>query len=253
MLFLTHQIFIFCMLIYSKYKMENSVNICPISMEPIKEAKALNCMHVFEKECIDKWLEQNNTCPVCRFSVTSGTTFRNCIRNNIQESHQESHRESHSGIASRSEEREELPRIFSRERRGIRETEGLPWRIEERERIIEGNQNIDEINRFLRNTNQKCLDLFNRQTINLLQSRDYDITSFFQLYNGLSRGISNNGCYILCTEFPEENVDTIVKSLKYVYRSMLSCRADTHSQKLFKFRILNSIEKYIKNMARFEF
>jgi hypothetical protein len=42
--------------------------ICPISMEDIndKECTVTSCFHVFDRDSIAIWHEQNNTCPVCK-------------------------------------------------------------------------------------------------------------------------------------------------------------------------------------------
>ena len=38
---------------------------CCICME-IEDAYKYKCGHIFGKKCIERWREQNNTCPVCR-------------------------------------------------------------------------------------------------------------------------------------------------------------------------------------------
>ena len=44
---------------------------CPICFDTIHEheACALPCMHAFHSRCIDPWLYEHNTCPVCRHPV----------------------------------------------------------------------------------------------------------------------------------------------------------------------------------------
>ena len=46
-----------------------SQNICPITTEIIQKPHTLKCSHVFEKDAILKWLEEHETCPVCREKV----------------------------------------------------------------------------------------------------------------------------------------------------------------------------------------
>lgn len=41
-------------------------NVCPISMETMKESHTLECGHTFEKIYVQKWLEKNDSCPLCR-------------------------------------------------------------------------------------------------------------------------------------------------------------------------------------------
>ena len=43
--------------------------ICPITQEEIIKAYALPCGHVFEEEEINKWLANNDNCPICRRNV----------------------------------------------------------------------------------------------------------------------------------------------------------------------------------------
>ncbi len=48
---------------------DNENIICTITQENIQigtEIRTLPCNHIFNKEKIDIWLEQNNNCPICR-------------------------------------------------------------------------------------------------------------------------------------------------------------------------------------------
>lgn len=47
---------------------------CPICLGEMMDKKMVKCHHNFHKECIDKWLEIKNTCPVCREEVREKTT-----------------------------------------------------------------------------------------------------------------------------------------------------------------------------------
>lgn len=42
---------------------------CPITMEPMREPVLAKCSHSFEKSAIEKWLEKETTCPVCRKNI----------------------------------------------------------------------------------------------------------------------------------------------------------------------------------------
>lgn len=45
---------------------------CSICYEEItNNASKLDCGHIYHKECIDKWLQVNSTCPYCRHSLSS--------------------------------------------------------------------------------------------------------------------------------------------------------------------------------------
>lgn len=39
---------------------------CPICLQDSKSMIKTDCDHVFCKECIKKWLDNNNSCPCCR-------------------------------------------------------------------------------------------------------------------------------------------------------------------------------------------
>jgi len=39
---------------------------CPICLDTFKNPYSIGCSHIFCKGCIIKWLDNNNTCPVCR-------------------------------------------------------------------------------------------------------------------------------------------------------------------------------------------
>ena len=43
--------------------------ICLEDFEAGQERRNLPCLHGFHAECIDRWLESNSTCPVCKFDV----------------------------------------------------------------------------------------------------------------------------------------------------------------------------------------
>jgi len=39
---------------------------CPICLDVFKNPYSIGCSHLFCKKCIDKWLDENYNCPVCR-------------------------------------------------------------------------------------------------------------------------------------------------------------------------------------------
>lgn len=59
-----------------EYKAEETLEECAICMEKIKKRqkfRALECSetiyHKFHSKCIDKWVKNHNSCPVCRAKV----------------------------------------------------------------------------------------------------------------------------------------------------------------------------------------
>ena len=40
--------------------------VCSVCLDESGLSKTLSCGHSFHEDCIDKWLEDNNTCPNCR-------------------------------------------------------------------------------------------------------------------------------------------------------------------------------------------
>ena len=42
---------------------------CPICHDEFKEPIKLSCKHIFCKECVSKWFDQERTCPLCRATI----------------------------------------------------------------------------------------------------------------------------------------------------------------------------------------
>lgn len=42
---------------------------CPICQELTSTPKTTTCQHTFCASCLDKWLAENNTCPMCRNQI----------------------------------------------------------------------------------------------------------------------------------------------------------------------------------------
>lgn len=51
---------------------------CSICLEKInKNIRKTKCNHEFHQKCLDKWIENNNTCPDCRYILSYGKIFKN--------------------------------------------------------------------------------------------------------------------------------------------------------------------------------
>ena len=50
------------------YKMENTCDECAICLNEVNQGKPdkTTCGHCFHPDCLEKWTEINNTCPMCR-------------------------------------------------------------------------------------------------------------------------------------------------------------------------------------------
>ena len=49
-----------------------NVQNCIICMEPLRKGelvRVLECAHKYHSKCIDKWVQQSNTCPMCKNPV----------------------------------------------------------------------------------------------------------------------------------------------------------------------------------------
>ena len=47
-------------------------DFCSICQDTIKKdviVRKMNCGHNFHQECVDKWLETNKVCPICRYEI----------------------------------------------------------------------------------------------------------------------------------------------------------------------------------------
>lgn len=47
-------------------KFGHLIELCPITQCRITVPKVLKCGHKFEKDAVNKWLNQNHSCPICR-------------------------------------------------------------------------------------------------------------------------------------------------------------------------------------------
>lgn len=47
----------------------SNCSICLCDFQPGEEAKRLHCLHSFHSNCIDTWLQQSGTCPICKTKI----------------------------------------------------------------------------------------------------------------------------------------------------------------------------------------
>ncbi|KAJ7955483.1 RING/U-box superfamily protein [Quillaja saponaria] len=48
-----------------------SCAICMVDFEVGMEATKLPCLHLYHRDCINKWLQMNPSCPLCRFRLSN--------------------------------------------------------------------------------------------------------------------------------------------------------------------------------------
>lgn len=61
-----------------------NLKICSICLLKLKKnEKSLNCNHMFHTKCIDEWISNNNTCPLCREIIPTITKLPKNVVINI--------------------------------------------------------------------------------------------------------------------------------------------------------------------------
>jgi hypothetical protein len=57
--------------LYKRCRAWNTLGTCCICIVEVFVGAVLRCGHVYHNKCVDKWLKQNQTCPMCRAPVRS--------------------------------------------------------------------------------------------------------------------------------------------------------------------------------------
>jgi hypothetical protein len=79
--------------VFESLRNEHADAICSICQEGYSEniliRQIRHCNHMFHRQCIDQWFQQNVHCPVCRFDIRNHTTTTNAANytSTISESH----------------------------------------------------------------------------------------------------------------------------------------------------------------------
>ncbi|XP_055475928.1 E3 ubiquitin-protein ligase RNF43 isoform X2 [Psammomys obesus] len=61
----------------------SSAPMCAICLEEFSEGQELrviSCLHEFHRSCVDPWLHQHRTCPLCMFNILEGDSFSQALR-----------------------------------------------------------------------------------------------------------------------------------------------------------------------------
>ena len=63
--------------------LDNSGNVCPISLEPFQEGDVIceirGCRHKFKRPLLMNWFRQNSRCPVCRYELRNYTETSSAV------------------------------------------------------------------------------------------------------------------------------------------------------------------------------
>lgn len=193
------------------------INICPITMEPIKKAKALNCMHVFETDAIESWLREHNTCPICRSPVEQPNENANSIAEGY----------GRSGRSGRSERR--------------------PAERNERTNHSFYGAEHGAICDYTSQLNQRCgFTAFSPSFVCGLVGSNFDMVNFVRRFNGFYNDCNNDDF------FDERNKDIILERLKKLFRVNASMTPCNEIQKLFKIRLSYAIKYFVKEIINFD-
>ncbi|XP_031207895.1 E3 ubiquitin-protein ligase RNF43 [Mastomys coucha] len=60
----------------------SSAPVCAICLEEFSEGQELrviSCLHEFHRTCVDPWLHQHRTCPLCMFNIVEGDSFSQAL------------------------------------------------------------------------------------------------------------------------------------------------------------------------------
>jgi len=73
---------------YSKNK-EKKCSICLLKYQKPDILKEFPCNHIYHKNCILKWLEKSNICPLCKYDVTNDINKIELKNSNEEENNEE--------------------------------------------------------------------------------------------------------------------------------------------------------------------
>ena len=76
---------------YSKIK-EKKCSICLLKYKKPDIIKEFPCNHIFHKNCILRWLEKSNICPLCKYDIT-GDVNNMELKNSSDEENKEEEEE----------------------------------------------------------------------------------------------------------------------------------------------------------------
>nr|XP_033778052.1 E3 ubiquitin-protein ligase RNF43 isoform X2 [Geotrypetes seraphini] len=76
----------------------SSAPVCAVCLEEFTEGQDLriiSCFHEFHKECVDPWLQQHRTCPLCMYNIIDGESFPQQLISNRSTQNQEAQQRVH--------------------------------------------------------------------------------------------------------------------------------------------------------------
>jgi hypothetical protein len=70
------------------YDLFGEEGFCTVCQETLKEGERIRsivkCQHLFHAVCLDPWLKNNTSCPICRVEIYKQSANRNIIRNLLE-------------------------------------------------------------------------------------------------------------------------------------------------------------------------
>merc|ERR1712176_50192 len=59
--------------------------VCVICFSEMESGKELPCKHVFHLNCLKRWFEQKQECPMCRLKITPSDNVQNAVPNVVRQ------------------------------------------------------------------------------------------------------------------------------------------------------------------------
>ena len=59
-------------------KLPEELRSCCVCLEDVcqgQRVRTLPCLHTFHADCVEEWLKNKKTCPLCQFSIDSNEDF----------------------------------------------------------------------------------------------------------------------------------------------------------------------------------